>query len=838
MPLFALTLLFMQKKLLLLAALGLIALIHPTLNAQNLTSVVRGTVVDAETKFPLPGAFVQVGNQKVVTDGQGLFRLSGVPIGRQTVLVSLIGYEKTSRAIELTSAKEAVLTLPMVEASTQLEEVAVKATQSGQAKNEMAVVSARQFSVEETNLYAGSRGEPARMATNFAGVQGSDDQRNDLVVRGNTPSGVLYRMEGINIPNPNHFSIPGTGGGPVTILNNKFLDNSDFFTGAWPAEYGNAIAGVFDLKMRDGNNEKFEVSGQLGFLGTELMVEGPLGKGRAGRPAPSFLGVYRYSTLIMFQKLGIPLGTSAVPGYMDGAFRLTFPQKNGGKLAAWGMFGRSNIDIMISDTDGDKVSSDFESYGTTDRDQYFKTDMYVTGLNYTKPISRTSYLNAGVAVSQSYIDTRNDKVFRSITPDSTWKVDDIVNILGYKFTENKLHGFAHYIQKLNNRTTFKMGLNADFYDLHYNDSVRKVDGRDGSVAPWRVQWDTHAQWGVLQPYASLRSNLTEKLSATAGWTMTYSNVNAQSYNLVEPRVGLNYKYSKRTNFFAGSGIHSQMQSAYLYYYAIGNNGRDPGEHNTQMGLTKSYHSVAGVEHRSASAPIRLKAEVYYQYLWNVPVEQFKMDNNPLSATFGQRVVGSSFSMVNAGSGFGRLWPDTLENSGTGQNFGLELTAEHFFSKGFYGLMTASLFDAKYRGSDNVLRNTTFNGQYAFNFIVAKEWRLAGKRALQLSGKFTTVGGRWFGPVDEEKSLENLEINFISSTFNTEKYRAYYRTDVKFLYKWNFAKTSHELGIDMANVLNNRNILTLTFVPDHPSGNPVQEEYQLGRLPIFYYRIDF
>jgi hypothetical protein len=195
-------------------------------------------------------------------------------------------------------------------------------------------------------------------------------------------------------------------------------------------------------------------------------------------------------------------------------------------------------------------------------------------------------------------------------------------------------------------------------------------------------------------------------------------------------------------------------------------------------------------------------------------------------------------MVNAGSGFGRLWPDTLENTGTGRNYGLELTAEHFFTKGFYGLVTASLFDAKYRGSDNVERNTTFNGQYALNFILAKEWRLAGKRALQLSGKFTTVGGRWFGPVDFDRSLENLEINFISETFNTEKYRAYYRTDVKFLYKWNFANTSHELGIDMANVLNNRNILTLTFVPDHPSGNPVQEEYQLGLLPIFFYRIDF
>ena len=236
--------------------------------AQVLTQTVRGTVVDVDSKYPLMGATVSIGDLKVVTDESGQFTLTGMPLGRQTVLVGLFGYANQSQAIELNSAKEAVLSVGLQEMATQLGEVDVVAVQSGQAKNEMATVSSRQFSVEETNLYAGSRGEPARMATNFAGVQGSDDQRNDLVIRGNTPAGVLYRMEGINIPNPNHFSIPGTGGGPVTILNNKFLANSDFFTGAWPAEYGNAIAGVFDLQMRDGNNQKFEGSAQLGLLGT------------------------------------------------------------------------------------------------------------------------------------------------------------------------------------------------------------------------------------------------------------------------------------------------------------------------------------------------------------------------------------------------------------------------------------------------------------------------------------------------------------------------------------------------------------------------------------------
>ncbi|MFZ9527262.1 MAG: carboxypeptidase-like regulatory domain-containing protein, partial [Schleiferiaceae bacterium] len=178
------------KKLLLASA---VLLLSAQMLAQTLTQTVRGTVVDVDSKYPLPGAVVRIGDKTASTDENGQFTLGGIPIGRQTVYVNMMGYETRSQAIELNSAKEAVLQFGLLESALSLDEVSVTATAAGQAKNEMATVSSRQFSVEETNLYAGSRGEPARMATNFAGVQGSDDQRNDLVVRCNTPSGVLYR---------------------------------------------------------------------------------------------------------------------------------------------------------------------------------------------------------------------------------------------------------------------------------------------------------------------------------------------------------------------------------------------------------------------------------------------------------------------------------------------------------------------------------------------------------------------------------------------------------------------------------------------------------------------
>ncbi len=805
-----------------LLAIALVAL--PALSwAQVLTQTVRGTIVDADSKFPLMGVTVSIGDQKVVTDDQGSFKLVNIPVGRQTLSAGLFGYGAQTRALELNSAKEAVLTIGLQEMATQLGTVEVTAVASGQAKNEMATVSARQFSVEETNLYAGSRGEPARMATNFAGVQGSDDQRNDLVIRGNTPAGVLYRMEGINIPNPNHFSIPGTGGGPVTILNNKFLANSDFFTGAWPAEYGNAIAGVFDLQMRDGNNEKFEGSAQLGLLGTELMLEGPLGPAKDGQRAPSFLGVYRYSTLSMFQALNINLGTNAIPKYQDGAFRLTFPQKNGGKLALWTMFGQSDIEILISNqTD----TSGFESYGSTDRDQYFGSDMIVGGINYSRPINKRSYMKAGVAASTARIRAVNTKLQREIgmldNGSYGWVVTANDTMLNYTFTENKIHAFISYNQKIGLRGTLQYGVNADVYMLNYQDSVRQFDGLTGTLPPWRVQWASQATWPVIQPYISYKSRLTDKTTVTMGATSLYAGVNNISFMPLEPRVGISYQASATDRFFAGSGLHAQMQAPYLYYYAVTTVGHDPQEHNTdRIGLMKSFQIAGGWERTFKGLPIKTKVETYYQYLFDVPVE----------------TKPSSFSMLNAGTGFGRIWPDTLQNTGVGRNYGLELTAERFFAGGFYFLTTASLFDAKYQGSDGIWRNTVFNGRYAFNMLAAKEIKLGKNNRFNVGLKYTTVGGRWFGAeVDDDESKRTGEIVFVDATNNTVQNRSYMRFDLKLGYKWNYPNTAWEFGLDMANLTNHKNILTLTYVPGSP--NPVREEYQLGLFPVFYFRCDF
>ncbi|MEZ5198900.1 MAG: TonB-dependent receptor [Bacteroidales bacterium] len=318
---------------------------------ERLTQIVRGEIVDNILGSPLPGANILLVNSEpplgTAADENGRFSISGVPVGRQRFKISFIGYQTLILDnIMVTSGKEVVLKVELAESITAVDGVEIVADyQKDQPLNSMALVSARSFTVEETNKYAGSYGDPARMAANYAGVVSSRDNRNDIIIRGNSPMGLQYRIDGIEVSNPNHYSAQGTTGGPVTLLNTNLLSNSDFLTGAVPAEFGNALSGVFDLKMRNGNNLKREYWAQLGWNGLEFGLEGPFSK----KSQPSYLAAYRYSFVHVLYKLGINL--PEVAAYQDLSFKLSFPTRKAGTFNLIGIGGASSIQIKDSDKD-------------------------------------------------------------------------------------------------------------------------------------------------------------------------------------------------------------------------------------------------------------------------------------------------------------------------------------------------------------------------------------------------------------------------------------------------------------------------------------------------------
>lgn len=799
------------------------SLLTYTIFSQLPSQTVRGKIVDSETNFPLVGAKLELklgttDNPKVVSNFDGEFEFKKIPVGKYQLVASMSLYESKTLTIEVNSGRETILVIPLAEMITTKEEVTVTARKKGEVINEMAVISAQQFSVEETNRYPGSRMDPARMASNFAGVNGADDSRNDIIVRGNSPLGVIYRVEGIDIPNPNHFAIAGSSGGPVSILNNKILGNSDFFMSAFPAEYGNSSSGVFDLKLRNGNNRQHEFTGQFGFLGTEFLAEGPMSKNGKS----SFLVMGRYSTLSLFQTLGIKIGTDAVPVYGDGAFKFNWQLKKGGNLSFFGMGGKSNISIMISE----QTQFSEEFYGEGDRDQYFGTSMYTTGWNYKKTINEKTYLSATLAASLENQRTRHEYISgrRVDTTNNTILFDSIYPMMAYKFNIGKISGYTAVNHKINKQHLLKAGLSFDVLRFNFLDSVlNDLDVPDDFV----VRWDYNNFAFIVQPFVQWKWRISDNMDFTAGLHAQYFSL-SNSVSPAEPRLGWKYKLKGNQSVFAGAGLHSQTQPMYTYAYNVLPNQPVSPTSNLNLDFIRSAHSGLGYE-KFFGQGFSIRTEAYYQYLYNVPVT----------------IAPSAFSMINVGSGFSRLFQDSLENTGTGFNYGLELTVQKYFDKSFFFLFSATVYDSKYRGSDGVLRNTSYNSRYIANLLAGKEFKIGQKNIIGLGLKVTRAGGRRYGLVDIAATDASKEIIFLDSAFNDLVFRDYFRLDFKISWRMNANKVTHEIGLDLVNILNTRNLLSLAYNPAirpqdmmNPNYQPWAEKTQLGFLPIFYYKIDF
>ncbi len=796
------------------------------------TQTVRGQVLDKVSSVGLPGVIVRLKNDTTkkfvtTTDDKGNFKLEGIAIGRRSFVVSLFGYNTLPLTdIIVTSGKEVFLNIELEESIVQMDEVVVNADDKTDVVANMQAVNVKTFSIEETERYPGARQDPARMASNFAGVQGTNDSRNDIVVRGNSPSGLLWRLEEIDIPNPNHFAVAGSAGGPTAIINNKYLANSEFYTGAFPANYGNALGGVFDLKMRNGNNHKHERTFQFGLLGTELSLEGPINKEKGS----SYFVNYRYSTLNLLSFLNIKLGTSAVPQYQDGAFRFNFPTQKAGVFSVSAIGGLSTIKIILSK----QLTRPKELYGDLNRDQYFKSGMAVGILNHSYSLNSRTFMKTSLAYAVQGLDVNHYLVLR----DNTFKPNDTLShILGYDFTESKIT-LAWYIkQKINPKNSFKAGFFVNQFMVDFYDET-KINSRYDTIAqnildkPFKTRVNSKENFYLLQPYITYVHKFNEQWSTNLGVFSQYLTLN--NHATVEPRASIRYQFKPNQSLSFAYGLHSQMQPTYLYFAAPDSVKVDglmytnPAKKQTNKTLdfSKSQHAVLGYEYQ-VSKFIRTKIEAYYQYLWNVPVYE----------------VPSSVSLLNRGASFNRFFPIyTMQNKGTGYNYGLEFTFEKLFSKHYFFLYSASLFDSKYTGSNGKTFDTDFNGKYMLNLLGGVEYEVgkSKRNSINVSTKFTYGGGKRYSPVDVKASNAIMDLVADNDKVNTLQFNAYNRLDLRLAYKINRQKVAYEIALDLVNLMNTKNVLALSYAPDPANVNadPLIKNYQLGFLPLFYVKVDF
>ncbi len=764
--------------------------------AQNYTQTLKGTILDKSVKTPLTGATVAVLDVEPVTGGmsdtEGRFRLPAVPVGKHTLRVTYLGYkEAVISNVTVNSGKETDLVIELEEDILTTKEVVIRAKIEKQKPlNELSAVSARAFSVEETQRFAAAVNDPARMASSYAGVAMADDGNNTIVIRGNAPNGLLWRMEGVDIPNPNHFSSVGTSGGGISILSAQLLANSDFLTGAFAAEYGNALSGVFDLKLRKGNAEKREYTLQAGVLGLDAAMEGPM---RLGNQTGSYLINYRYSTLSILSKAGVNIG-DAQTDFQDLSFNFWMPAGKWGQFTLFGLGGLS--------TQRNQGAADSLRWEEEAEKQYawdFKAHTGVLGLTHSIVWGDNTFLKTVVAVSGTRNGNRDDEyqydysLRRLFEGEFRQSKVTVSSVLTHKFSPRLLLRSGAYV----NLHRFK-------FDQHeWDDDAEKLVEQINSRGS-ATSLDAFAQW---------QYRVSEHLTFNAGAHGIYFFLN--DTKSLEPRVSVKYAFSERRSLSFGYGLHGQLQPLGVYFIE-GENGVLT---NRDLRPTRAHHLVLSYD-RSLPGNWHLKPELYYQALFDVPVS---------------RDTGDSFSMLNVPDGFAG---EIVANRGKGQNYGVELTLEKFLTKGFYFLLSSSVFESKYRGSDGVWRNTRFNSGFVNSLVTGKEWnwnRRDKNRTFGVNLKLTWMGGHRESPIDLAASAEKGKTVYDDTRAFEDRMPDYFRLDTGLRLKRNYEHLTTTLSLDIQNTTNRQNVFGRYY--DDRSGK-LKYYYQAPLIPILSYKLEF
>lgn len=762
------------------------------------TQTVRGTVIDKISMAPIPGATISViGSEPLissVSDADGVFHLKNVPVGSRSFAISAFDYKDiTLQNITVNAGKELVLTVNMEEDIQKLDEVVVNG-RSDKTKplNELSAVSTRTFSTEEAQKFAAAVNDPARMASSFAGVVTAGDGNNHISIRGNSPNGLLWRMEGVEIPNPNHFSNVGTAGGGISILSSQLLSNSDFSTGAFAAEYGNALSGVFDLRLRKGNNEKREFTVQTGFLGIDLAAEGPFKKGYDG----SYLINYRYSTLNLLGKIGVPIG-DANTNFQDLSFHVHLPTKKMGKFSAFGFGG-----LSYQTTSAEKDSLRWQEDDFLRLNTNFYSNTGAVGLTNTKLFKNQSYLKTALVFSGTENGYEQDEL--------QYDYSSMVRNYEQRFVQNKLTLSSTYTQKLNAKNSLRTGviLNRLGYGLTQRDM--------GDTTVLIEQINENGNTETAQAFFQWNCRASEKLTTNLG--LHYFQLFLNNTYSIEPRASVRYDFLPKHHLTLGYGLHSQLQPIGVYFTEKVVDGKVTYP-NRNLELSKAHHLVFGYdiiinEHE------HIKTEVYYQHLFNVPI----------SAD-----IASTYSILNSTDGFPS---EALTNKGLGRNYGVELTYERFLFKNLYYLLSASLYESKYQAANGTWYDTRFNTNYATTLTVGKEWQLKNpekNRVIGFNIKSIYVGGFRYTPIDREASIAAGKVQFNDKETYAKRMPDYYRLDIRFSLKRNYNKLTSTLALDIQNTTNRKNVGGQYF--DDKTGD-VKYWYQTSLIPIISYRLEF
>ncbi len=755
--------------------------------SQVRTATIRGTVRDVDTNMPLQGATITLNEsaKATTTNLEGSFRFDNQPVGRYFLTVSYLGYETiTVPELFLESGRENVQDISLSKSALELSAATVSASRLP------AVNSIQEITSEQTLRYAATYLDPARVATSFAGVAAANDQANGLVIRGNSPNSMQWRLEGMEIVNPNHLSNAGTfsdrattTGGGVNILSTQLMGKSYFMTGATPAQYGNALSGVLDMYLRKGNNEKTEFTAQAGLIGVDFAAEGPFSKNSKA----SYLVNYRYSFTGILGAMGVSFGGED-SRFQDLAFNINLPTENAGTFTFFGMAGISSNTFK---TERDTTLWEFQK---DENDIYFKNKMGAIGLTHTLNLGKNTSLTTR-AIASGLSTSRNEF---GLKPTDFSRISEESIVL----SKSRVSLNSYLNIRLNPRFKLKTGA----YLTFQSDKLSEGSNSSDQILNLPVEG------AVFEPFASLNIQISDKLAAEAG--LHYLHYSETNSNALEPRLSLKLQANQLNQFSVAYGLQSQLQTGQIYN-AYRKGADAAGCNCSPLDISKSHQVVVGYQHNTLSNSL-FKLEAYWQHLFNIPIA----------------TVSNSFSALNA---FENVPAMLMNNTGTGRNIGIEATFQKYLTKELYYLISGSLYQSTYKGSDQIERSTRFDGRHTFSFTGGKEFGKKENSTWGINAKLLWVGGFRDTPIDQNASFSQNSTVYLENQAYSIKLKDYFRPDLRVYWKKSKPTYSRTWSLDLQNVSSTKNEAYSYY---DTFQKQIVVQYQLGLIPVLSYRVQF
>lgn len=730
--------------------------------------IIRGQILDNETKNPVEDAAVKIlgTNKRTGSDSNGGFNFNHLKYTTYQVEVSAIGYKPVTKSdLVITSAKPLEIVIELVPSVIMTKEIEVEANYF--QKNSDENTSVTNFDYEEVRRAPGAAEDITRMLQTAPGVSMGNDQRNDLIVRGGSPFENLLMIDGIEIPNISHFGSQSSTGGAITFVNLKFIREAKIYTGGFPVKFGDRLSSVVDIKFRDGSKTNFYNNVELSMVGFGGMFEGPITK------KASYLVSVRRSYLDLMKGA---IRLSAVPNYWDVNMKLSYNLDDNNRIS---LIGFSSLDKINFKSEDAETVDDLPYNSDVD------TKVYTAGVNYQHTF-RDGYVQAVVSNSNSNysVDVFNKdfserQVKNKSNENETNARVDVNYRLSKMFYVNLGSGTKHGVFKndiYSIADTTPQGYNIPEVNINKKISTNKV----------------YANIGITGKFFG------DKLVINAGGRYDYFDY-TNSKSTFSPRFGISYGLTPVTTLNASYGMFHQTPAS-LWLAA--------DEKNKNLNSIRCDHYIAGVEH-FFSPELKANIEVYEKRYRDYPVS----------------VDQPMFILIDGGTNFGPSIIGEYVSEGKGYVRGIDFSLEKKLSgNGIYGIMNYSYSKSGFTALAGGEKPGAFDVTHQFTIIggyqVADDWLIGLK--------FKYAGGRRYTPFDIEKSIQLGRGVYDMSQFNSLRYPAYHRLDLRVDKKFYIGNTCLTTYLELQNVYGRNNVYEYFWNKDM---NAVGTVYHWSFLPV-------